>query len=575
MWIDAYYNQEIEKMVFHGNDYPMDQVSLMKLKGGQLVNIDFDACAKVMLSEDKTFFWYKIVPCSDKALYICHQPKCQDMMTEAMVDYQHTSSWEDHLDFFLAETHRQQKKSAVDQLTRVMEMTYEKIIAEDQWKPLLSLLWKSSLSCTNTEELKGQTDFGVLKECQWKEIRIPCKEIFSAVATDFGMCCAFNFDRAEDVYKESVEYMAEMQGLMDRQKELAVDDLGGLPEWWEKGREPSTNNGISKGLTVILDSQTNYLEPSTVGTDYKGFKAYVSPKSEYPWVKDRGFMIGPGNENLIRIDAFKVSADNDIISIKPEDRDCFFPDEYDLKVHKNYTMSNCIYECSIDKISKEIEKQYNSTCTPWFLLPMDNNIKFCNPWLAQKFVEMMSVIIPNTDCPHCLSSCESTSYTVNINTAPFRECSMLNMGISHLCDFNTKLNPAKWSSRVVDQYCDEGETACKTVPDYINAISSNLRRKDRDYMFSKTINNYDSYTDDIAKVSFFFDKPFAVEYKKKASMTIIDFTSQIGGLFGLFIGFSFVSAFEIAYWFIYKLRQQKKNKYKGNDSSNISPINYK
>jgi hypothetical protein len=44
-------------------------------------------------------------------------------------------------------------------------------------------------------------------------------------------------------------------------------------------------------------------------------------------------------------------------------------------------------------------------------------------------------------------------------------------------------------------------------------------------------------------------------------MTSIDFISTVGGLFGLCLGFSFLSVIEIFYWFIIKLgRNMKKGK---------------
>ena len=39
------------------------------------------------------------------------------------------------------------------------------------------------------------------------------------------------------------------------------------------------------------------------------------------------------------------------------------------------------------------------------------------------------------------------------------------------------------------------------------------------------------------------------EYERSEKMTIIDFISSLGGLFGLFLGFSLMSFVEIIYWF--------------------------
>ena len=40
-----------------------------------------------------------------------------------------------------------------------------------------------------------------------------------------------------------------------------------------------------------------------------------------------------------------------------------------------------------------------------------------------------------------------------------------------------------------------------------------------------------------------------VEYERSLKMTEIDFISSLGGVFGLFLGFSLVSFVELLYWF--------------------------
>ena len=61
--------------------------------------------------------------------------------------------------------------------------------------------------------------------------------------------------------------------------------------------------------------------------------------------------------------------------------------------------------------------------------------------------------------------------------------------------------------------------------------------------------SYDAYEKDIAMVTFFFESTTAFEYSRDERMTLIQYISQIGGLMGLCIGFSFISAVEIVYWF--------------------------
>ena len=81
---------------------------------------------------------------------------------------------------------------------------------------------------------------------------------------------------------------------------------------------------------------------------------------------------------------------------------------------------------------------------------------------------------------------------------------------------------------------------------------------------------YNAFEEDIAVANFFFTKPtaigemtgwmmifmssqFCLEYRKTENMRFIDLISQLGGLFGLCLGFSFISFIEIFYWISIRL----------------------
>ena len=44
-------------------------------------------------------------------------------------------------------------------------------------------------------------------------------------------------------------------------------------------------------------------------------------------------------------------------------------------------------------------------------------------------------------------------------------------------------------------------------------------------------------------------------------MTLLDFISQIGGLLGLFMGFSVISFVEVFYWFSFRLVRTRSDQY--------------
>ena len=55
----------------------------------------------------------------------------------------------------------------------------------------------------------------------------------------------------------------------------------------------------------------------------------------------------------------KVVSTNDIKSITPEARSCYFEDEMDLVFYEKYTFINCQLECAIFEVEKKLG------CIPW------------------------------------------------------------------------------------------------------------------------------------------------------------------------------------------------------------------
>ena len=65
----------------------------------------------------------------------------------------------------------------------------------------------------------------------------------------------------------------------------------------------------------------------SVSSDYQGFTAAVIPPEEFPMMGLSGFQVKPGHKNQVTLSAVKVNANEDIKSIDPIKRNCYFPDE--------------------------------------------------------------------------------------------------------------------------------------------------------------------------------------------------------------------------------------------------------
>ena len=71
---------------------------------------------------------------------------------------------------------------------------------EVAYRNIFSLLWSSTLPCF---ALDGPDDTAMIKRCEWKGVKVPCARIFTMFPTDRGMCCTFNLDAADKMFKAS------------------------------------------------------------------------------------------------------------------------------------------------------------------------------------------------------------------------------------------------------------------------------------------------------------------------------------------------------------------------------------
>ena len=74
-----------------------------------------------------------------------------------------------------------------------------------------------------------------------------------------------------------------------------------------------------------------------------------------------------------------------------------------------------------------------------------------------------------------------------------------------------------------------------------------------DHMNNQKDVEYNAYEKDIALVHFYFETSTIFQYYRERKVTIVGFISQVGGVLGLFLGFSLVSIVELIYWFLFRL----------------------
>ena len=333
-------------------------------------------------------------------------------------------------------------------------------------------------------------------------------------------------------------------------------------QWIENDIDIYGKAGHGKGLMVILDAHTDRVSSGTIFDGFKGFATVVDGTDQFPLTFQKSFLIQPGYENSVALSAVNIKADDEIRPVPSNKRGCYFSNEHPLKLHKKYTYSNCVLECSLDYTIDVLNRsnKSNGGCTPWFYPVGEIKFGFCDPWQTRDFLRIMTEIPPGL-CSHCLPECDATMYDSSVSTAPIRFCDHTNLGASKLCTMDSNdvsMNPSLLSELIKKEFWKYKNG---TMPDYIAPtvnklpstrlfLTSDLKKQNLVFKtdFEKH-QDYNAYERDISIVNFYFEQAFVQQYKRQPSLNIQDFISQVGGLIGLAVGMSFLSIFEIIWYF--------------------------
>ena len=461
---------------------------------------------------------------------------------------------------------------------------------DKSYNALFELLWYSQMPCFDVKDLtsKAKDELSFLKRCFWKERLISCHEIFEQRPTDQGMCCSFNMKKADQVLKTG-RYTEAISARQSRDTESAFETKA-VPPCYKDNQEPIPEAGRNKGLTLIIDGHSNKVSAGTVKENFNGFTTLVDDKHKFPLLSVTSLISRPGYESNIKVDAIKLEAKNEVRKYAPVRRNCYFPDEYKLKIHQKYSQFNCIFECKAEFASKclstcdelgqectcdDVDTINNMTlektksCVPWYYPTNPKGFQtFCDPWDTEKFLQVIKNEIPKKQCQYCLPDCNTTKYETSIAYAELRGCDRTNLGgTSMLCSLvDGQFNPTPWMATAQKDF----KNANLTIPWYLNTNSSQIsktadfmrfpnqrlripeeREKSNLIFFSELEGEqtYDAFKKDIGIVNIFFSDEKILRYMTANTMSDLDFLSQIGGSLGLSMGVSIISVIEIIYWF--------------------------
>ncbi|XP_017148945.1 pickpocket protein 28 [Drosophila miranda] len=334
----------------------------------------------------------------------------------------------------------------------------------------------------------------MLLHCRFNAVEHNCSHLFQPLLTDEGLCCVFNFQPPEFLYKP---FSKSKRNLTMKNGFEAVkwNPETGYPDKLPAKYYPATaiGTGITLGFSAVLDAQmSEYYCSSTNGP---GFKVYFHNPTEVPVVKEAGLITAIGYETNYRMEVVRAEAVPAIRSISRDGRQCLFGNEKELIFYKTYSRLNCEHECMAGYLYE------SCACIPFDYPQIYSNATMCGmkDTLCLRRAQQAAIRPEWVKCrQQCLPSCFDLSYLAS--------------------GFSFPLATSKF----------------QLANPLVESMNKSYLREN------------------IAVINVYYRESVYYGNMKNAYVGLTEFLSNIGGVMGLFMGFSVISLAEIFYFLLLK-----------------------
>uniref|UniRef100_A0A182WSG5 Pickpocket n=1 Tax=Anopheles quadriannulatus TaxID=34691 RepID=A0A182WSG5_ANOQN len=380
---------------------------------------------------------------------------------------------------------------------------------EGKWSAVKRMLLSATQPCS-----------ALLKACRYAKQPERCSEIFQSIFTDEGLCCTFNTLDTVYMFRNATApsiFPTEAGSSSGRFRPILWTPENGYAEDPSNASYPRfiAGPGVAMGLAMVLDANaSDYFCSSTSSV---GFKIIFHSPSETPKITDYAQYIPVGTENRIIITPKINDAADQIRKVAQAQRQCVFASEANLSYYSVYSRNNCELECEAKLILE------NCGCVLYYLPKLYEDTKICSRANARCYEQIRSSIAftANTSIScSCLPGCFEISYVPDLTTA--------------------ELQVGRFGIR---------ETLLDNVKDEVYA------------------------KENLALVYIFVKDTYYRSFTKGELVGFTDFLSNVGGLLGLFLGFSIISLIEVIYFvtlrpYCAKRKQQRINRKEQNVEAN-------
>lgn len=365
-----------------------------------------------------------------------------------------------------------------------------------------------------------------LTNCSFLGQNFSCSRIFQPIITDEGLCFTFNMLSKKDMFTNEVENI----------EEPPRDYHDYRNKYWSTDYGYSSDSGIETyPRRALLSGSTNALEVRLAvnNTDidygctyYQGYKVVLHTPHRFPTVNSHYFRIPLKKSVSAAIIPSVFTTTEEVMAYSAKKRKCYLQsDNHHLKYFSNYSQLNCRMECLMNMTLD------TCGCVMYFMprkmaMPMCGTGKLdCvhNVSALYNFLAHQEFMFLKGQLDEQARKKEYERYKNHFKHRHY----MNKLSSKHMCNCPSLCNAVDYNVEITESDYD--------WPRKMAALGVDVVTEDNEGMSSSQLQVY-------------FKSNIFIPQQRTELYGIFDFLANIGGLLGLFIGFSLLSMVELIYF---------------------------
>ncbi|KAK4873973.1 hypothetical protein RN001_013333 [Aquatica leii] len=357
------------------------------------------------------------------------------------------------------------------------------------------------LKYTSNETISQEDE---TESCKWAGKELNCSSALEPIMTSEGLCDTFNMLQLSEIVELHVEKIFDdSKSNNTKARQWSLDKGYSINATLDTYPRRTTLPGVKSGFQIDLYVNDNDLDYTC--REIQGFKVSLHHPGEIPDLVNY-FRVPLDQVVVAAVKPNMITTSDDLVNYDPHIRQCYLPEEIKLKSFKMYTQRNCILECLSNYLL------HKCGCTLIYM-PHKNDSKFCGPGKM--------------------------------------EC--INHYQAHLMDHRAKFQDERNTKK--------SKFYCGCLP-LCTSLSFDAETSQTDWNWRKTYNllqrnstidSFDYKSGHYSRLIVFYKEMQFMTSERHEVYGSMEFLANCGGLFGLFLGFSFTSFMEIVYFLSLRL----------------------